>query len=224
MLNWWPTGCYTRAYTLDNKHDARASWCCCARNALEDPWVEAREDMFTRSVSPEQAPDQPTYLNLEFERGDPVALDGMSMTPANLLAALNKARPAAAPPAACIAYACSIGAVCATLLHADQSTLTEQPCCTLFAAVEPAQTAVSALHSCEVNSSCDSGAGRGRQRHRARGHRGEPLCGHEVARRVRDARRHGACTPCLQKLHCTALLRMLCSCSGPLRLGSVSPT
>ena len=98
-----------------------------ARNALEDPWVEAREDMFTRSVSPEQAPDQPTYLNLEFERGDPVALDGVSMTPANLLAALNTARPAAAPPAACIANACSIGAVCATLLHAVQCAPMGQP-------------------------------------------------------------------------------------------------
>ncbi|KAK9837487.1 hypothetical protein WJX81_006238 [Elliptochloris bilobata] len=59
-------------------------------NALEDPWVEAREDMFTRSVSPEQAPDQATYLNIEFEQGDPVALDGVSLTGANLLAALNK--------------------------------------------------------------------------------------------------------------------------------------
>ena len=63
------------------------------RNALEDPWVEAREDMFTRSVSPEQAPDKPTYLNVEFEQGDPVALDGVSLTGANLLAALNKVRP-----------------------------------------------------------------------------------------------------------------------------------
>ena len=62
------------------------------RNALEDPWVEAREDMFTRSVSPEQAPDKPTYLNVEFEQGDPVALDGVSLTGANLLAALNKVR------------------------------------------------------------------------------------------------------------------------------------
>ena len=52
--------------------------------------MEAREDMFTRSVSPEQAPDKPTYLNIEFEQGDPVALDGVSLTGANLLAALNK--------------------------------------------------------------------------------------------------------------------------------------
>ena len=54
--------------------------------------MEAREDMFTRSVSPEQAPDKPTYLNVEFEQGDPVALDGVSLTGANLLAALNKVR------------------------------------------------------------------------------------------------------------------------------------
>ena len=46
--------------------------------------------MFTRSVSPEQAPDKSTYINIEFEQGDPVALDGVSLTGANLLAALNK--------------------------------------------------------------------------------------------------------------------------------------
>lgn len=37
-------------------------------NALEDPWVEPKESMFTRSVSPEKAPDKPTYIEMEFER------------------------------------------------------------------------------------------------------------------------------------------------------------
>lgn len=59
-------------------------------NALEDPWEEAREDMYTRSVSPEQAPDKPTYLDLEFEGGNPVAIDGQKLSPASLLTQLNK--------------------------------------------------------------------------------------------------------------------------------------
>ena len=63
-----------------------------ARNLLEDPWAEPSQDMFTRSVSPEQAPDKATYLNIDFERGDPVALDGEQLSPATLLARLNKVR------------------------------------------------------------------------------------------------------------------------------------
>ncbi|KAG1676932.1 hypothetical protein FOA52_014808 [Chlamydomonas sp. UWO 241] len=59
-------------------------------NALEDPWVEASEDMFTRSVSPEQAPDTPTDIVIDFEKGDPVAIDGVKMSPATLLAKLNE--------------------------------------------------------------------------------------------------------------------------------------
>src|SRR5918996_349350 len=53
--------------------------------ALEDPWQEPEEGMFTRSVAPEEAPDAPTYVELEFERGDPVAIDGKSLSPAGLL-------------------------------------------------------------------------------------------------------------------------------------------
>ena len=60
------------------------------RNALEDPWVEPSEDMFTRSVSPEQAPDKPSYIEIDFEKGDPVAIDGVMLSPATLLAQLNK--------------------------------------------------------------------------------------------------------------------------------------
>jgi argininosuccinate synthase len=58
--------------------------------ALEDPWIEPDEDMFTRSVAPEAAPDQPTVVEIEFEAGDPVAVDGERLSPANLLARLNE--------------------------------------------------------------------------------------------------------------------------------------
>lgn len=57
---------------------------------LEDPWNEAEEDMWRWSVSPEAAPDTPTYIELEFKRGDIVAIDGVAMTPATVLAELNK--------------------------------------------------------------------------------------------------------------------------------------
>ncbi|MDH3392984.1 MAG: argininosuccinate synthase, partial [Desulfobulbaceae bacterium] len=57
---------------------------------LEDPWNEPEEDMFKLSVSPENAPDKPTYIEIEFAGGSPVAIDGETLTPANLLAKLNK--------------------------------------------------------------------------------------------------------------------------------------
>ena len=44
--------------------------------ALEDPWVEADDAMYTRSVSPEMAPDTPTYVEIDFDQGDAVAVDG----------------------------------------------------------------------------------------------------------------------------------------------------
>jgi len=58
-------------------------------NALEDPWVPPQEEMFLRTVSPERAPDAPTIVDVDFERGDPVALDGRRLSPASLLAELN---------------------------------------------------------------------------------------------------------------------------------------
>ncbi len=58
--------------------------------ALEDPWQEADEEMFTRSVAPEAAPDTPTYVEIDFERGDPVAVDGVTLAPAALLTRLNE--------------------------------------------------------------------------------------------------------------------------------------
>jgi len=57
---------------------------------LEDPYVEPHEDMFTRSVSPENAPNTPTFIEVEFARGDAVAVDGVKMSPATLLTHLNK--------------------------------------------------------------------------------------------------------------------------------------
>lgn len=58
--------------------------------ALEDPWVPPDEDMFTRSVSPESAPEQPTWIEIGFEHGDPVSIDDKTMSPATLLATLNQ--------------------------------------------------------------------------------------------------------------------------------------
>ena len=57
---------------------------------LEDPWTEAEEDMWRWSVSPEAAPDQPTYIDLTYEKGDIVAIDGERLSPATVLERLNK--------------------------------------------------------------------------------------------------------------------------------------
>jgi len=56
---------------------------------LEDPWREPYEDMFMLTVSPEKAPDKPEYVEVDFERGDAVAVDGEPLSPAHLLARLN---------------------------------------------------------------------------------------------------------------------------------------
>ncbi|MBF0182261.1 MAG: argininosuccinate synthase [Magnetococcales bacterium] len=58
--------------------------------ALEDPWQEPDDDMFILSVSPQKAPDRPTHVELTFEKGDAVAIDGVHLTPAVLLARLNE--------------------------------------------------------------------------------------------------------------------------------------
>src|SRR5437773_3402117 len=57
---------------------------------LEDPWVEPEEYVFSRTVAPEQAPDQPQYVEIDFVRGDPVAVDGAPLSPARLLEKLNQ--------------------------------------------------------------------------------------------------------------------------------------
>ena len=56
---------------------------------LEDPWAEAPEDIFTLTVSPRQAPDKPEIIELTFQSGNPVKLNGNELTPANMLRALN---------------------------------------------------------------------------------------------------------------------------------------
>jgi argininosuccinate synthase len=56
---------------------------------LEDPWVEPDEDMWRWTTQPEAAPNEPTYLELQFERGDVVAIDDQPMTPARVLERLN---------------------------------------------------------------------------------------------------------------------------------------
>src|SRR3954451_16775115 len=57
---------------------------------LEDPWVEPEEFVFSRTVAPELAPDTPEYLEIAFERGDPVAVDGEHLPPAALIQRLNE--------------------------------------------------------------------------------------------------------------------------------------
>jgi argininosuccinate synthase len=57
---------------------------------LEDPWVEPPEYVHMRTISPEDAPDKVTEIIIDFEKGDPVAIDGVKMSPATLLTKLNE--------------------------------------------------------------------------------------------------------------------------------------
>jgi len=57
---------------------------------LEDPWNEPPGDMFILSVSPQEAPDEPEYIEVTFEKGDPVAVNDTKLSPANLLKELNR--------------------------------------------------------------------------------------------------------------------------------------
>ena len=57
---------------------------------LEDPWEAPEEYVFSRTVAPEAAPDRPTAVEIEFEKGDPVAVDGRRLSPAALLTRLNR--------------------------------------------------------------------------------------------------------------------------------------
>jgi len=57
---------------------------------LEDPWAEPEDSMWLWTVPPEQAPNQPTIIELEYRQGDIVAIDGESLTPAEILARLNE--------------------------------------------------------------------------------------------------------------------------------------
>ena len=57
---------------------------------LEDPWEETPEYVYSRTVSPVDAPDEPEYITIDFARGDGVALNGKAMSPATLLTELNE--------------------------------------------------------------------------------------------------------------------------------------
>lgn len=57
---------------------------------LEDPWFEPEAGMWLRTVAPEDAPDTPVYVDIAFENGDPVAIDGRRLPPAQLLISLNE--------------------------------------------------------------------------------------------------------------------------------------
>ena len=59
-------------------------------DVLEDPWAEPEEDMWLWTVSPENAPDTPTYIELTFEQGDAVAIDGKSHSPGQIMETLNR--------------------------------------------------------------------------------------------------------------------------------------
>lgn len=57
---------------------------------LEDPWNEPEEGMYVLTVSPEKAPDKPKYLEIQFENGNPIAVDGNVLTPAKVIETLNE--------------------------------------------------------------------------------------------------------------------------------------
>ncbi|MEO9273406.1 argininosuccinate synthase [Marinomonas sp. 5E14-1] len=57
---------------------------------LEDPWTEPEDDMWRWSVSPEEAPNEATYIEIGYEKGDPVSLNGEALSPATMLETLNK--------------------------------------------------------------------------------------------------------------------------------------
>jgi len=59
-------------------------------DVLENPWAEAPEEMYVLTKRPEDAPDQPEYVEVEFEKGNAVAVNGVRLSPAKLLAKLNE--------------------------------------------------------------------------------------------------------------------------------------
>ena len=72
-------------YSVDQTLWGRANEC----GVLENPWNEAPEDAYDLTVAPEEAPDSPVYVNIDFEAGVPVALDGKKMKLADLILELN---------------------------------------------------------------------------------------------------------------------------------------
>ena len=57
---------------------------------LEDPWIEAEEFIYSRTIAPEDAPDKPTYIEIGFDKGDATSINGAALSPANLLSQLNQ--------------------------------------------------------------------------------------------------------------------------------------
>ncbi len=57
---------------------------------LEDPWQEPPEDMYVMTVSPEMAPDEPTYVEIGFKKGNPITINGVKMPPAKLMEQMNR--------------------------------------------------------------------------------------------------------------------------------------
>lgn len=73
-------------YSIDANLWGRSIEC----GILEDPWVEPPGDIYTMTTAPENCPDQPTYLEIEFLKGLPVALDGERMDPVDLVIRVNQ--------------------------------------------------------------------------------------------------------------------------------------
>jgi argininosuccinate synthase len=57
---------------------------------LEDPWAEPPENMYDLTASPEAAPDKPTYIEIEFKKGNPIAIDAIKMFPVRLMEHINR--------------------------------------------------------------------------------------------------------------------------------------
>ena len=83
---------------IDKQHGQRSPYSMDANllhisyegGVLEDPWMEPGEAMWLRTVSPEQAPDRPTVVELSYRNGDIVAIDGETLSPAQVLTRLNQ--------------------------------------------------------------------------------------------------------------------------------------
>ena len=75
-----------KPYSIDDNLWGRAIEC----GVLEDPWNEPPEDIYTMTDSPESAPDQPEYVEIEFEAGIPTALDGQKMSYIDIIYKLNE--------------------------------------------------------------------------------------------------------------------------------------
>src|SRR6202163_3613327 len=102
----WDLGSRTRLLDYAEKHqipiakdkrgeapfstDANLLHISAQSKVLEDPWVEPEEFVYSRTVAPESAPDAPEYVEIEFARGDAVAVNGAALSPASLLARLNE--------------------------------------------------------------------------------------------------------------------------------------